>query len=65
MLVISRKVGERIDIGADVEVAVIRIVGNRVRLGVTAPRNISVERLEVPHLKALVPSEGSPAPPTA
>ena len=48
MLVLSRKVGDRIVIDENIEVTVVRIRGNRVRLGVTAPRDISVKRPSMP-----------------
>ena len=47
MLVLTRKVGERIRIGDDVEVEVIRIVGNRVKIAIVAPRKIAVLRGEL------------------
>lgn len=47
MLVLSRKFGERIVIAECIEISVVQIRGNKVRLGVTAPRNVSVDRLEV------------------
>lgn len=47
MLVLSRKLGERFRIGDDVEVTVLRILGNKVRLGVTAPRSVVLKRQEV------------------
>jgi len=47
MLVLTRKAGERIVIGENVEISVVRIRGNRVRLGVSAPRQIAVRRREV------------------
>lgn len=47
MLVISRKLGERIILSDDVEITVLQICGTTVRLGVTAPRSICVECLEV------------------
>lgn len=46
MLVLSRKEQESIMIG-DVSIVVIEIDGNRVRLGVEAPRNVPVHRREV------------------
>jgi carbon storage regulator len=46
MLVLSRKTGEEILIGDDITVTVLEINGT-VRLGVNAPRDISVDRLEV------------------
>lgn len=47
MLILSRHAGESITIGADVQVKVLGIKGNQIRLGVTAPRNIPVHREEV------------------
>ena len=44
MLVLSRKVGDRIVIDETIEVTVVRIHGNRVTLGVAAPRHVSVNR---------------------
>ena len=46
MLVLSRKTGEVVQIGTDIRVTVADISGNRVRLGIEAPRNISVRRPE-------------------
>lgn len=48
MLVLTRKAGERICIGDDIVVEVIETVGrNTVRLGVSAPDDISVDREEI------------------
>jgi len=47
MLVLSRKVGERIVIAGNVEIAIVQICGSRVPLGVTAPREVSVRRAEL------------------
>ena len=47
MLVLSRKVGERIQIGDDVQLVVLRSTGGRVRLGIDAPREVSIQRHEV------------------
>lgn len=47
MLVLSRTVGERIVIAESIEIAVVQICGKKVRLGVTAPRQVPVHRLEV------------------
>ena len=46
MLVLSRKPGERIMIGEDIEVTVLDIRGSRVRLGVNAPRHVPIDRRE-------------------
>jgi carbon storage regulator CsrA len=45
MLVLSRKVGQRIVIAENIDIAVLEIHGNTVRLGLTAPRDLSVHRL--------------------
>jgi carbon storage regulator len=47
MLVLTRKVGERIVLGANLEITVVRIRRRRVQLGVTAPRGVSIDRREV------------------
>lgn len=47
MLVLSRKLGERICIGRDVTIQVVSIERDRVRLGVVAPRDLPVHREEV------------------
>ncbi|MGE5191334.1 MAG: carbon storage regulator CsrA [Deltaproteobacteria bacterium] len=47
MLVLTRKLGERVMIGPDVEIAVVQVRSNSVRLGVTAPCEIPVHRAEV------------------
>jgi carbon storage regulator len=47
MLILSRKVDEKIVIGPDISVTIIDIRGDQVRLGVTAPRNVKVFRKEI------------------
>ena len=47
MLVLTRKVNESIIIGDDIEITVVEIKGDHVKLGITAPRNITVHRKEV------------------
>ena len=47
MLVLSRKVGERIHVGDDVVIELLEIDRNKVRLGIIAPRNIPVHRGEI------------------
>lgn len=47
MLVLSRKENEKICIGDDIEVVVIRIGPSSVRLGITAPENIPIHREEI------------------
>lgn len=52
MLVLSRKRGERICIGKGIVLTVISIQGDRVRLGIQAPREVPVDRQEVQQRKA-------------
>lgn len=47
MLVLTRKVGEKILIGDNVEVTVLTIRGNTVQLGTEAPRHIKIVRQEI------------------
>lgn len=47
MLVLSRKVGERIWIGDDISVTVVRITGGGVRIGIDAPSELPVVREEL------------------
>ncbi len=47
MLVLSRKTGEAIRIGADLEVSVLDVRGDTVRLGIEAPRSVQVWRKEI------------------
>ncbi len=47
MLVITRKPGERITIGDDVVVTVVEVKGSLVKLGVEAPKSISIHRQEI------------------
>ncbi|MCD6392543.1 MAG: carbon storage regulator CsrA [Planctomycetes bacterium] len=47
MLVLSRQKDESIIIGDDVEVTIVDVRGDKVRLGINAPRSISVHRKEI------------------
>ena len=47
MLVLARHLNESIMIGDDVEIMVVDIVGNKVRLGINAPQQVSVHRKEI------------------
>ncbi len=47
MLVLTRKVHQSIVIGDDVEVVVLEVRGEQVRLGIRAPRNVTVHRKEI------------------
>jgi carbon storage regulator CsrA len=47
MLVLTRKVGERIQIGDNVTIVVTKCAGNRVTLGIEAPKNVRIIRGEL------------------
>ncbi|NGX15263.1 carbon storage regulator CsrA [Wenzhouxiangella sp. XN24] len=47
MLILTRRVGETVVIGDEVQVTVLGVKGNQVRLGVNAPRDVSVHRQEI------------------
>ncbi len=47
MLVLSRKPGERIHIGSNITITVLESNGRLVRIGVEAPRNVSILRAEI------------------
>ena len=47
MLVLSRKVGEEIVIGNNIHLMVVAIKGDKVRIGISAPKGVTVDRLEI------------------
>ena len=47
MLVLTRRIGETLNIGDEVQVTVLGIKGNQVRIGIDAPKNVPVHRQEV------------------
>lgn len=47
MLILTRKIGESLIIGDDVEITVLSVRGNQVKLGVNAPKEIAVHRQEI------------------
>ncbi len=47
MLILSRKPGQAVVIGENVEITVVEVRGDMVRLGIQAPRSVSVHRKEV------------------
>lgn len=59
MLVLSRKLREEIIIDGNIRVVVVSIQGDKVRLGIEAPKNISIHRKEV---LAKIPSKPLPGP---
>ena len=48
MLVLSRKMGETIEIGGEITIEVLQIKGNRVQIGIRAPKDIRILRGELP-----------------
>ena len=46
MLVLSRKVGERIFIASGIEVAIVDVRGGRVRIGIEAPDDVRIRRVD-------------------
>jgi carbon storage regulator len=51
MLVLSREVNEEILIGENISIMVVEIRGDKVRLGIKAPREVSVDRKEIRLMK--------------
>jgi len=47
MLILTRRVNEKLMVGDDVTVTVLSISGNQVRIGVNAPRHVPVHREEI------------------
>lgn len=47
MLILTRRVGETINIGDDVTVTVLGVKGNQVRVGINAPKSVAVHREEI------------------
>jgi carbon storage regulator len=51
MLILTRRTGETLHIGEDVEVTVMAVNGSQVRIGIKAPRNVAVDREEIAERK--------------
>jgi carbon storage regulator len=62
MLVLTRKVGEKVVIAGHIQVMVVGITGNKVRLGIEAPKGVVVDREEVHRQR---PGAAGPPPPPA
>lgn len=63
MLILTRRSGESLRIGQDVEITVLGIKGGQVRIGVKAPRDIAVHREEIfNRIHSDPESDGLPAP---
>jgi carbon storage regulator len=48
MLVLTRKISEQVVIGDDIVVTIVKIDGNKVRVGIEAPPSIGISRREMP-----------------
>ncbi len=63
MLILTRRSGENIIVGDDIVISVIEVRGDAVRIGIKAPRSVSVHReevyreLQIANQKAASPSE--------
>lgn len=47
MLALSRRIGESIMIGNDIEVTIIEVKGEQVRIGISAPKSVPIHRKEI------------------
>lgn len=47
MLVLSRRVGETVIVNDEIQITVVEAKGGKIRLGITAPANVPIDRLEV------------------
>jgi len=67
MLILGRRKGESILIGDDIEITIVDIQGDYIRMGIQAPRQVSIVRKEIKeqireeNIKAAEKSEGLPA----
>ena len=47
MLILTRRIGESLNIGDDIEISIVKVKGNQIVLGIEAPREVSVVRSEL------------------
>jgi carbon storage regulator len=59
MLVLSRKLGQRVKVGPDVRVTIVKIDRNSVRIGIEAPNDVTVYREEIVAIECDEKSEES------
>ena len=57
MLVLSRRVGEQIVIGGDIHLTVVAVQGKQVRIGISAPSTVIVDREEIRERRFYVPGK--------
>ena len=63
MLILTRRVGESVMIGDEVTITVLGVKGNQVRIGINAPKDVSVHRQEIyERIRKEHDDEGSPTP---
>jgi carbon storage regulator len=66
MLVLTRRTGQEVVIGGNIRIKVTEVSGQRVRLGITAPKDVRVDRAEVDErrlqLEKLLSHSGDEAP---
>jgi carbon storage regulator len=65
MLILSRRESERICLGDDIVLTIVRVNGDKVRIGIEAPANVKILRNELENHRTLPagdPPQGNPAP---
>ncbi len=65
MLVLSRKVGEKVVIGDNITVVINRVSGNRISLGIEAPADVRIVRGELAEVVKSFESGSAPAEPAS
>jgi carbon storage regulator len=66
MLILTRRVGETLKVGNDVDVTVLGVKGNQIRIGIKAPKNVAVHREEIfERIQREAELAGRPNQPTA